>query len=144
GHRTELAELLADAAAPVSRAAADALRPCAPAVPQGTLLAALEPGRPPHVRRNALRIVDRLGKWDRLLHLLRLCRDADQPLARAPQAGLRGWVPGFNRPPQLPDAETAREASARLAEAAEVLPAELVAELASILRSRAGLESGSR
>jgi hypothetical protein len=51
----------------------------------------------PHVRRNALLLLARRGKWSGIVHLLRALRDGDVSVAEMARADLTRWRRTFNR-----------------------------------------------
>jgi HEAT repeat protein len=59
----------------------------------------------PHVRRNAFRIIEKLGKWDRIHYFLRAVCDSNEDVATMGREGIQGWLGGFNRSFQSPTRE---------------------------------------
>lgn len=68
-----------------------------------------------HVRQNVLVLLDRTGKWDRLIYLLRACTDSETEIADQARLRLGKWLETSNRgftrpsPDQLRRAEEALE-----------------------------------
>jgi HEAT repeat protein len=60
---------------------------------------------PPHVRRNALYLLSRLGKWDGIHYLIRAAGDHDVRLAEASRLGVVRWLSQFNRSFSVPTPE---------------------------------------
>jgi len=58
-----------------------------------------------HVRLNALLLMGRLGKWDRIFYFLRAASDSDPDLAAIAEQEVRGWQSTFNRSFTAPTAE---------------------------------------
>ena len=50
-----------------------------------------------HVRRNALSLIEKLGKWDSIYYLLRAVRDADEVMACMSRFAIQRWLARFNR-----------------------------------------------
>jgi HEAT repeat protein len=89
-----LVRAMGDSSRAVSHAATVALRPRAARADVGAWFLAPHPA---HVRRNALSLLARRGKWEALPWILHACADAE-PEVRASGIGyLRRWQARFNR-----------------------------------------------
>jgi HEAT repeat protein len=55
-----------------------------------------------HVKRNALSLLERLGKWDSIYYLVKAIRDPDEAVVVISRFGIQGWLVGFNRTFTLP------------------------------------------
>jgi len=51
----------------------------------------------PHVKRNALFLIEKLGKWDSIYYLVTAVRDSDEAIASMSRAGIQRWLARFNR-----------------------------------------------
>jgi len=87
-----LARMLGDAAPSVSRAAMRALERRRMWVDPATLEALYAPASPPHVRKNALRLMSRRGRWTGIVPVLRALCDEDARIADAARRHLRRWA----------------------------------------------------
>ncbi len=50
-----------------------------------------------HVRRNALSLIEKLGKWDSIHFLIRALCDSDDDLTGFTRLGIQRWLARFNR-----------------------------------------------
>ncbi|HET7464077.1 MAG TPA: hypothetical protein VFJ82_22665 [Longimicrobium sp.] len=116
----ELLRMLGDSAPKVSRAAAGELR----ALPfAAASVAALYESGTAHVRRNALRLLVRRGKWEGLVWALRACADPDPRIAEIGRGEVGRWIFRFNRSFAEPTpAQTEAVGRALLAAATAVPP----------------------
>lgn len=55
-----------------------------------------------HVKRNALSLLERFGKWDSIYYLVKALRDPDERIAGISRLGIQRWLAGFNRTFTLP------------------------------------------
>ena len=51
----------------------------------------------PHVRRNALSLLERLAKWDSIYYLIKAIGDPDEAVVSISRFGVQRWLGGFNR-----------------------------------------------
>jgi HEAT repeat protein len=58
-----------------------------------------------HVKRNALALIEKLGKWDSIYYLLRAVRDPDEAIADMSRFAVQRWLSQFNRSFSSPTAE---------------------------------------
>jgi HEAT repeat protein len=77
-----------------------------------------------HVRVNALRLLESLGKWQRITWLLRARVLRDERVADEALAGALRWMNGFNRAAAQPTAEEMERARRALDEAERLLRAD--------------------
>lgn len=96
---------LRDEAPAVSREARKALTGRAAAVGGERLWEICSTSSPPHVRRNALYLLSKLGKWDGIYYLVRAAGDHDVKIAEASRLGVVRWLSQFNRSFTVPTAE---------------------------------------
>ena len=50
-----------------------------------------------HVRRNALSLIERLGKWDSIHYMVRAVCDSDKDITEMSRFGVQRWLARFNR-----------------------------------------------
>jgi hypothetical protein len=50
-----------------------------------------------HVKRNALSLIEKLGKWDSIYYLVRAVSDSEEGIAGMSRFGIRRWLTRFNR-----------------------------------------------
>lgn len=89
-----------------------------------------------HVRRQALALINRLSKWQKLPLLIEIFRGSDAPSRKAAENFLQSWVANYNRTHnvQPTKAEAARLRHAMTAEGPK-LDGRLGLELGSIVKS---------
>ncbi|MDQ3919855.1 MAG: HEAT repeat domain-containing protein, partial [Acidobacteriota bacterium] len=75
----------------------------------------------PHVRRNALNLLSRLGKWDGIYYLIRAVGDHDVRIAEASQMGVVRWLSQFNRSFTAPTQEQITRFESALREGGHLL-----------------------
>lgn len=92
-----LVRAVGDASPSVSTAAAAALHPRATLADAAALDAWLRDTHPVHVRRNALSVLARRGKWDALVSILRTLADGEPGLRTSARRYLDRWKGRFNR-----------------------------------------------
>lgn len=80
----------------------------------------------PHVRRNTLTLIARLGKWARLPYLIGACSDRDPEIATRAHHSLRDWITQFNRSFARPSPSEIRLALAALETSRSVLSPNLL------------------
>jgi HEAT repeat protein len=92
-----LVRAVGDASPSVSHTAAAALHPRATLADAAALEAWLDAAHPVHVRRNALSVLARRGKWDALAWILRGLADDEPGVRDAARRHLERWKTRFNR-----------------------------------------------
>ncbi len=117
----------------VSQEACTALLPRARFIAASTLAVILGREARPVVRKNALKLVLRLGKWERLPLLLTSSGDSDEKLAQMAKAGVNAWWSRYNRSYAQPTPEQLAEAKAALTANATKLSVGLASEIGVIL-----------
>lgn len=90
-------EALKDQIPYVSRQALNALTDKAAAVDGDRIWELFRSSAQPHVRRNVLSLIEKLGKWDSIFYLLRAVRDSDEAIAGMSRFAIQRWLARFNR-----------------------------------------------
>jgi len=116
-----LVRALAGPSPRVSRAAANELRTLPVSAAELVPLFGSGVGQ---VRRNALSLLTRRGKWEALIWILRARVDADPKIAAVGGGMLQRWILRFNRSHADPTTEQAREVKEALAASAGRVPEE--------------------
>ena len=109
-------EALTDPVPHVSRQALNALADKASAINGEPLWEIFRSATHAHVKRNALSLMARLGKWDSIYYLLKALHDSDEAIADMSKLSIEPWLAQFNRNFSSPTAEQL----ARLGRALEV------------------------
>jgi HEAT repeat protein len=130
-----LVAALGDASPGVSRAAAYALRPRAARADVAALAAWFSNGHAAYVRRNALGLLARGGKWDGIAWILQACGDAEPTVHEAGVRQLRRWHHRFNRSFTQPAPAQQERIRAALAQTGDVIDP----KMATWLRFVAGI-----
>jgi HEAT repeat protein len=120
---------LADEAHSVSWAAWSALAPYASVIAGSRLWAAVQTASPDHARRNALRVLARLPKWDAVPYLLLAAVDGDETLASLGRQYLRRWNAKYNRTQTRPTGGQVERLKQVLSETESLLPKALTSEI---------------
>jgi HEAT repeat protein len=97
GHLSVFLTALLDETPAVSREARKALAGRVAAGGGERLWEIFNTSSPPHVRRNALFLLSRLGKWDAIRYLIRAAGDRDAKIAEASRLGVLRWLSQYNR-----------------------------------------------
>jgi len=82
-----------------------------------------------HVKRNALSLIEKLGKWDSIYYLLRAVRDSDEAIADKSKLGIECWLGRFNRNFSSPSAEQLARFGIALEEDGHLLDDQTVEQL---------------
>jgi len=82
-----------------------------------------------HVKRNALSLIARLGKWDSIYYLLRALRDFDEAIADMSKLSIERWLARFNRNFSSPTAEQLARLGLALEENGNMLDDQTVEQL---------------
>jgi len=82
-----------------------------------------------HVKRNALSLIERLGKWDSVYYLLRAVRDFDETIADMSRFAIQRWLARFNRSFSSPNAEQLARLRIALEENGNLLDDQTVEQL---------------
>jgi HEAT repeat protein len=82
-----------------------------------------------HVKRNALSLIERLGKWDSVYYLLRAVRDFDETIADMSRFAIQSWLARFNRSFSSPTAEQLARLRIALEENGNLLDDQTVEQL---------------
>ncbi len=82
-----------------------------------------------HVKRNALSLLERLGKWDSIYYLLRAVRDSDEAIADMSKFSIRRWLAQFNRSFSSPTPEQLARLGIALEEGGKLLDSRTVEQL---------------
>jgi hypothetical protein len=90
-------EALNDQVPCVSRQALNALTQKAAVVSGERIWELFQSSASAHVRRNALSLIEKLGKWDSIYYLLRAVRDSDEAIAGMSRFAIQRWLARFNR-----------------------------------------------
>lgn len=96
-HIDLLMEALNDQVPCVSRQALNALTQKAAVVSGERIWELFQSSASAHVRRNALSLIEKLGKWDSIYYLLRAVRDSDEAIAGMSRFAIQRWLARFNR-----------------------------------------------
>ncbi|MBV9927310.1 MAG: HEAT repeat domain-containing protein [Acidobacteria bacterium] len=121
GHLALFVDALKDETPTVSREARKALAGRATAVGGGRLWDVFSVSSQPHVRRNALHLLARLGKWDGIHYLIRATGDTDERIAEASRLGVVRWLSRFNRSFSAPTPEQVSRLESALREHGHLL-----------------------
>lgn len=130
----QLMQMLADEMPGVSREALKALLPRARQQPLGEYWKLFANDKRVFVRRNALALLLRFGKWEKLPPLLLASADEDKRLASFAQSALRDWLKNYNRSfaePTRTDFERIQDA---LSHTEKYLPNGVVEQIHACLR----------
>ena len=98
-------EALKDQIPYVSRQALIALTDKTSAIIVGLAWAVFQSAVHPHVKRNALSLIEKVGKWDSIFYLITAVRDSDEAIAAMSRIGIRRWLARSNRSFKLPTPE---------------------------------------
>ena len=90
-------EALKDQVPYVSRQALNALTEKAAVVSGERIWELFQASAHAHVRRNALSLIEKLGKWNSIYYLLRAVRDSDEAIAGMSRFAIQRWLARFNR-----------------------------------------------
>lgn len=82
-----------------------------------------------YVKRNALSLIERLGKWDSVYYLLRAVRDFDETIADMSRFAIQRWLARFNRSFSSPNAEQLARLRIALEENGNLLDDQTVEQL---------------
>jgi HEAT repeat protein len=90
-------EALKDRVPHVSRQALRALTNMTSSVSGERIWKLLHLATDAHVRRNALSLIEKLGKWDSIHYMLRAVCDSDEEITAMSRSGIQRWLARFNR-----------------------------------------------
>jgi HEAT repeat protein len=127
-----LLKALTDPSPSVSAEACRGLRAAGLARDADPLVALLSGHPVAFVRKNALRLVLQLGKWDRLAPILAACRDPEECVSAPAQAAVRTWLARYNRAFTKPAPLQMAAAERELRQSQEFLGSGTVRELSAI------------
>jgi HEAT repeat protein len=82
-----------------------------------------------HVRRNALSLIEKLGKWDSIHFMVRAVCDSDEDLTGMSRFGIQRWLARFNRSFLSPTGEQLAQLNDALEECGDLLDAKTVEQL---------------
>lgn len=82
-----------------------------------------------HVRRNALRLITLLSKWEQLPSILIGCRDRSESISKEAVFAVRGWLAGSNRSFTTPSLDQVSRARSELELSQKFLESKLVKEI---------------
>jgi hypothetical protein len=94
--------------------------------------------RPIHIRRNALRLLSALPKWEALSQLIKATLDRVPSLSELARDYVVRWDAKYNRTQAAPTYEQLLEARAALALASEKLPSTTIESISFSIRSFKG------
>jgi HEAT repeat protein len=120
---------LSDPVPHVSRQALNALADKAAAINGERIWELFQSAAHTHVKRNALSLIERLGKWDSIYYLLRAIRDADEAFADMSRVSIERWLARFNRNFSSPTPEQLARLGAALEENGNLLADRTLAQL---------------
>ena len=123
---------LADDSPGISAEACSALRAIAPGLTQ-ELRCLLRAEPVPFVRKNALRLVFRLGKWEQLPLILAACRDASPNVASAALDAVGKWLVRSKRSYVSPTPNQLAESESELRQSREFLDSRLEKEITALI-----------
>ena len=86
-----------------------------------------------YVRKHALMLIQRFGKWERLAPLVIACGDSDSMISELAKAGIRRWISTYNSSFAEPSAVQIRQIRQGLANSAGMLDRHIVMEIGSCL-----------
>jgi HEAT repeat protein len=92
----------------------------------------------PHIRRNALRLLSALPKWEALSYLIKATRDRVPSLSELARDYVVRWDAEYNQTQAAPTDEQLLEARAALALASEKLPSTTIESISFSIRSFEG------
>lgn len=116
-----LVNALADPSPGVSRAARWALEMRASRLEAEPLWTLAADGAAPHVRRNALLLIARIGKWESIAYLVRAQAKGDHAISHLAGSRVKRWIDHFNRSGTQPTKEQLARAAQAVDEAAPTL-----------------------
>lgn len=120
---------LRDGSPSVSREARKALASRAAKVGGERLWEIFRASAVPHVRRSALYLLSRLGKWDGIYYLVRAAGDHDEETAKASRLSVVRWLWRFNRSFAQPSREQSARLKSALAERSAILDDDVIENL---------------
>lgn len=82
-----------------------------------------------HVKRNAISLIEKLGKWDSISYLVRAVRDSDEAVADMSRFGIQRWLARFNRSFPSPMPEQLAQLNNALEDCGDLLDDKTVAHL---------------
>ncbi|MGC3992293.1 MAG: hypothetical protein QM796_21865 [Chthoniobacteraceae bacterium] len=130
--RDLLLKALTDISPTVSAEASKALAPLAHGL-RRELASLLSEHPQPSVRKNALRLISRLSKWERLPLILVACRDRSEKVAREAMAAVKKWFLTYNYSYTKPSEAQLSSAQQELLQSQHLLSASLVKNVSAIL-----------
>jgi HEAT repeat protein len=90
-------EALKDRVPHVSRQASNALARKAPSLSGERVWELFQSATQVHVRRNALSLIEKLGKWDSIHFMVRALCDSNEEITDMTRFGIQRWLARFNR-----------------------------------------------
>lgn len=124
-----LIEALNDKVPHVSRHALKALADKASTIDRERIWELFRSAAHAHVKRNALSLIERLGKWDSIYYLLRAVRDSDEAIADRCRFGIKHWLARFNKNFSSPTPEQLARVGITLEEDSNLLDARTLEQL---------------
>lgn len=91
-----------------------------------------------HIRRNLLRLLAALPKWDSISYLIRATHDTDSSLAAQAHSYVRRWNSRYNLSQTAPTSKQVEQLEAALVDAGRILPASLVESIRFSLKAFEG------
>lgn len=88
-----------------------------------------------HVRRNALSLIGKLGKWDSIHYLTRAVGDADDNIADLARRSIERWLAQFNRSFSSPEPEQLAQLSNALDQCGSLLNEETEKRLRFLIKT---------
>jgi hypothetical protein len=134
-HLDTVMERVFDPSPAVSTQACKVVQPHATRVGASRLWMLLEPPAATHVRRNLLRVLGALPKWERIVGLLRAACDMDGAVATMARDYVVDWNERYNRNQSTPTRERLAEVEEALSRAESRLPADTVASIRFAIRA---------
>lgn len=122
-------EALKDQVPDVSRQALNALIDRASAIDGERIFELFRSAGHAHVRRNALSLIEKLGKWDSIYYLVRAVQDSDETIAGKSTFGIQRWLTRFNSNFSSPTPEQLARLGNALEEAGHLLDNKTVDQL---------------
>lgn len=126
--------ILNDPSGAVSAASRDALRRHAATLGRSSLSEIMTTSPHPHARRNAVRLLSALPKWQSITALLQAAMVEDDEVAALARRGAGQWVRQYNRSQTAPSRSELAELTAALAAAGTAIDRDIVAVIRFSIR----------
>jgi len=126
---------LRDEVPAVSRQALVALSDKPALVGGEAIWAILASAETPHVKRNALSLLEKLGKWTNIYYLVKAIRDSDEEIVNLSRSAIHRWLIRFNRSFTQPTANQIEKLSDAIGAAGDLLNEKTKAQLLFSMKS---------